>query len=243
MYSILCKNLRQNGYDTITVRDYLESPASGRFAIMRHDVDRTIKNALKMAELENRLGIRSTYYFRYPYTFEPEIIKKIGGLGHEIGYHYEVLSKARGDYGLAIRLFESELEKIRKIADVKTICMHGYPLSKYDNRHIWNKYCFRDFGIIGEAYLSFRGDAAYLSDTGRTWSSKNKIRDFMPGYKSKDIATTTDNLIRALNKGNTGNLYILAHPERWGYTRIDGFSGYLRDLVVNAGKKMLVGLR
>jgi hypothetical protein len=47
-----------------------------------------------MAELEHELGIQSTYYFRFPYTFKPDIIGKIHDLGHEVGYHYEVLSKA-----------------------------------------------------------------------------------------------------------------------------------------------------
>jgi len=30
-----------------------------------------------MAELEQKLGIQSTYYFRFPYTFKPDIIRKI----------------------------------------------------------------------------------------------------------------------------------------------------------------------
>ena len=107
-----------------------------------------------MAELEHELGIQSTYYFRVPYTFKPDIIGKIRGLGHEVGYHYEVLSKANGDYEKAVELFEQELNEFRKICEVKTICMHGSPLSKYDNRDLWTRYDFRDFGIVGEAYLS-----------------------------------------------------------------------------------------
>ena len=38
---------------------------------------------------------------------------------NEVGYHYEVLSKARGDYEKAIELFENELIEFRKICDVK----------------------------------------------------------------------------------------------------------------------------
>jgi MoaA/NifB/PqqE/SkfB family radical SAM enzyme len=71
------------------------------------------ENALKMAELEYALGVTSTYYFRYPYTFIPEIIEQILSLGHEVGYHYEVLAKARGDYGKAIDLFARELEEFQ----------------------------------------------------------------------------------------------------------------------------------
>ena len=91
---------------------------------MRHDTDRKPENALRMAVLEHELGIQSTYYFRFPYTFKPDIIGKIHDLGHEVGYHYEVLSKARGDYEKAVELFEQELSEFREIVDVKTICMH-----------------------------------------------------------------------------------------------------------------------
>jgi hypothetical protein len=36
-------------------------------------------------------------------------------MGHEIGYHYEVLSEANGDPEKAIELFRSNLEKLRQI--------------------------------------------------------------------------------------------------------------------------------
>ena len=62
--------------------------------VLRHDIGRKPKNALRMAELDQKLGIQSTYYFRFPYTFKPDIIGKIHDLGHEMGYQYEVLIKA-----------------------------------------------------------------------------------------------------------------------------------------------------
>ena len=36
--------------------------------------------------------------------------------------------------------FRFYLDKFRNIYPVKTICMHGSPLSKYDNRLLWEKY-------------------------------------------------------------------------------------------------------
>ena len=52
-----------------------------------------------------------------------DITRGIHDLGHEVGYHYEVLSKANGDYEKAVELFEQELSEFRKIIDVKTICI------------------------------------------------------------------------------------------------------------------------
>ena len=160
-YRELCKTLLDCGYSTRTIHDYLmqcesKSELNPAIAILRHDVDRKPYNSLKMAGLENSLGICSTYYFRYPYTFKPEIMRKIRDLGHEVGYHYEVLAKANGDTEKAIHLFEQELVAMREVCDIKTICMHGSPLSRYDNRDLWKHYDFRNFGVESEAYLSFQ---------------------------------------------------------------------------------------
>ena len=64
-------------------------------------------------------------------------------MGHEIGYHYEDLAMAKGNYEKAILSFEQNLAKLRHIVPVETICMHGSPLSKFDNRKIWEKYDYR----------------------------------------------------------------------------------------------------
>ncbi len=116
-------------FEIFTVLSYLEESPKSDFVILRHDVDRKPLNALRMAEMENRRGIKSTYYFRSTKgVFNPEIIKRIQGLGHEIGYHYETLSKTNGDYEEAIKIFNYQLNDFRKICKVKTIAMHGSPL-------------------------------------------------------------------------------------------------------------------
>ena len=73
-------------------------------------------------------------------VFDKTIIKKIVGLGHEIGYHHEDLSLSRGDYKVAIKHFKVAMDRFRKLYPVKTICMHGSPLSKWDNRDLWKKF-------------------------------------------------------------------------------------------------------
>ena len=218
-YKDLCAELLDSGYIPLTVYSYLRfrrQNNNNRLVILRHDIDRKLGNALRMAELEHELGSQSTYYFRFPYTFKPEIIRKIHDLGHEVGYHYEVLSKANGDYEKAVELFEQELSEFRKIVDVKTISMHGSPLSKYDNRDLWKRYDFKDFGIVGEAYLSIK-DVNYFSDTGRSGNWKNKMRDFMMNNNNNNLISVnaTDELIRLIKSGRAERLYILAHPERW----------------------------
>lgn len=244
-YRELCSALLENHYVPLTFSEYLENgiklSSDSKFAIIRHDVDRKPFNALKMAELENEMGVRSTYYFRYPYTFKVELIKRIIDLGHEIGYHYEVLSKANGDHEKAKELFEKEFGKFREIYDVKTICMHGSPLSKYDNRDLWTAYNFTSFGIIGESYLSLGKDVDYFSDTGRNWNSRNKKRDFIPGKVERFSVDSTADLIDLIEVGGPNKICVVAHPERWASNHMEWTYCYLKDIVFNIGKKFLAG--
>lgn len=245
MYRELVRFFLTSGYTICSVDDYLSGSNDARnTVIMRHDIDRRIYKAVDFAHIERDLGIRATYYFRHPYTFQPSVIQKVIDMGHEIGYHYEVMSKADGDPDLAGKLFQQELNDFRKYFPVKTVCMHGAPLSKYDNRDFWNHYSFEEFDLLGEAYLSINC-VYYYSDTGRTWSNTHKIRDRLQNQinsSSEDVHSTWD-LIRAIDDNKPHIVYILTHPERWA-----GSSGewiYLGgvDTVVNAGKKVLSCIR
>jgi hypothetical protein len=245
-YKELCLSLLDSGYKPMTLFSYLsERPPDKKVCILRHDVDRKPRNALMMAELEDRMGIRSTYYFRYPYTFNPEIIHDISRFGHEIGYHYETLSKAGGDHEKAIRIFEKELAEFRKIVEVNTVCMHGSPLSRHDNRDLWKKYDFRDFGIEGETYLSLTGKGVrYLTDTGRSWNGRHSIRDMMPGVGPASISVdTTADLIHFIASSEGERLYLTVHPERWAKSADEWAISYVKDLIMNAGKSILIRIR
>ena len=68
--------------------------------------------------------------------------------------------------------------------------MHGSPLSKYNNRDLWEHYDYHSYGIRGEAFLSFEqdhDDIHYLTDTGRTWSNRHTLRDVMKTKPEKII--------------------------------------------------------
>lgn len=207
--------------------------------IIRHDVDRTPLNALKMADFENQMGIRATYFFRsHSHVFKKEIIGKIQSLGHEIGYHYENLSDSKGDYNKAIRSFSETLEKFREIATIKTICMHGSPLSKYDNRFLWEKYNFQDFGIAGEPYFSVDfNKTAYITDAGRKWNDeKVNFRDRVNSTIHLDIKST-DDIIKLIKSSEApSSLMINMHPHNWAFSSVEWGKIYFWQGFKNAVK-------
>jgi len=165
-------------------------------------------------------------------------------MGHEIGYHYEVLSKAKGNCEKAIKLFDEELKQINKMFDVKTICMHGSPLSKYDNRDLWKYYNFHDWGIVGEAYLSLNDELLYFSDTGRNWSNKNKIRDFIENNNASQYSIeNTSELMDLIRSKKINCFYLLSHPENWSSNVAWQVYLDIETKITNVGKKVIRFLR
>ena len=141
--------------------DYFRlDPKPDSFCLIRHDVDRKPNNALEMARLEHSSDITTTYCFRTKkHTFKPDIISRISSMGHEIAYHYECLSDTKGNMGEAIKDFQNNLSKLRKLAPISTISMHGRPFSRYDNKDIWrdeenHRQLIEQNKILGEKHHS-----------------------------------------------------------------------------------------
>jgi len=135
-FSGILKTLLSRGYEFQTLEQFCQSPVD-KTVILRHDVDKYPEHSVHTATLEKAMGIKGTYYFRIvKQSNHPELISQIAKMGHEIGYHYEDLTLAKGDVNHAYELFNTNLEYFRKYYPVKTICMHGSPTSKWDNRDL-----------------------------------------------------------------------------------------------------------
>ena len=181
-YQAMVLAFQQAGYRFQTFEEFVTQPNDGKTVIMRHDVDELAWNALKMAQLENRLGIRSTYFFRIvKQSNVPEVIEQVVKLGHEVGYHYEDLALAEGDVLKAMQSFVANLNYFRQYYPVRSACMHGSSTSAYDNRLLWENRQLSDFGLIGEPYLSIDFDKVfYMTDTGYAWDGgKYATRDIV----------------------------------------------------------------
>jgi len=154
---------------------------------------------------------------------------------------------------IAVRIFSENLQRLRKLAPVKTICMHGSPLSRWDNRLLWKYYDYGDFGITGEPYLDVNfEEVLYLTDTGRRWDGDSvNIRDKAKGKKgrsdeeqpatsNKQQATqpkfhSTYDIILAAKEGRLpSKIMITIHPQRWDNRALP----WIRELVLQNVKNM-----
>ncbi len=92
-YIKFIKKFKDSGYEFIFFNEKIKSKFN---IILRHDIDFDVDYALKMAKMENKLNIKSTYFFLLKSNFynilNPNIEKKIKSikkLGHSISLHYD----------------------------------------------------------------------------------------------------------------------------------------------------------
>ena len=260
-YRELLQMLQKKGYKFITFEQYCEQKGNNsttsslddsKWIILRHDVDLKAANSLATAQLEHELNIPTSYYFRVvPESNQPEIIRAIAQLGHEVGYHYEDMAIANGDVAEAYAHFQQQLNYFRGFYPVKTICMHGAPTSQWDGKDLWKKYNYRDLGIIGEPYFDVDfSQVFYLTDTGRCWDGyKVSVRDKIPVYQDEWNAAglvyhTTDNIIHAAEQGSLPSRFMITtHPQRWTDNRREWVKEIMMQNAKNIVKRLIIKIK
>ena len=243
-YRQLLSQLKDSGYEFITYATYCGGTLPKRFVILRHDVDLKPQNSLEVAKDEKNIGAKATYYFRaVPESWDDNIIRAIHRMGHEVGYHYESLTTCNGNVLKAFNDFKTNLERLRKLVPVGTICMHGSPRSPYDSKDIWKSFDYKSLDILGEPYLSTDfSKMLYLTDTGRRWNGyKVSVRDKIEGYQEEWNAKgwtfhSTKDIIQALKENRLPDqLMITTHPQRW----FDFGYGWLKELLLQNLKNIV----
>ena len=272
-YVEIVKAISKSQYKVITIKEYIQQlKLPEKFIIIRHDVDLDPFHQVQFAKKEHDFGIKTSYYFRHvEKIYKENIIDEVHSLGHEVGYHYEVFTKAKGDPEKAIEIFRDELADFQKNWDSKTVCPHGgsfvdntdgYSLknmiklipkifsgktvfSKHVNFNLWDDNSFEDFGIIGDAYRSVDfSDILYLSDTGRSWDNKYKRLDKVNSrVNPKFNIRKSDNIIDVIKKGSVDSIYLLVHFEQWKNNFMDWVSWYAAQLVRRNGKKIIFKMK
>ncbi|MBR2450084.1 MAG: hypothetical protein IKB40_01140 [Paludibacteraceae bacterium] len=251
-YRKLLVALLHKGYRFITFEQYcmlLPSQRLERLVILRHDVDLKAENSLRIAQIENELGISASYYFRIVLdSNKPEVIRAIAKLGHEIGYHYEDMAIANGDVEKAYEHFTQQLAYFRQFYPVRTICMHGVPTSQWDGRDLWKHYDYKQLGIVGEPYFDVDfSEVFYLTDTGRRWDGyKVSVRDKIPQYQDQWteqglVYRRTRAIIRAAKDDMLPpRIMITTHPQRWTSQPLPWLKELLWQSIKNTIKRLFL---
>lgn len=234
MYERLLDAMRDARCEFRKFSDHICSPL-GDAILLRQDVDDRKLRSLAFARIQYKRGITATYYFRMvPQSFDERVIREVHDLGHEVGYHYEEMDLCQGDPGKAYDLFRSNLDRLRSVVPVTSICMHGSPRSRFDNKDLWKSHDYRAHGIVGEPYLDLDFNrVAYFTDTGGRWDgARYSVRDHA-GTDQPYRYRHTQDMVEALRAGTFPRLAMLNfHPQRW----TDSSPLWLRERVTQTAK-------
>jgi hypothetical protein len=111
----LLRGALEHGYRTMTLSAFAERVASGNadhpILLLRHDVDTDVPRARRMWEIERRLGVVGSYFFRRR-TWDVGFMRELSAAGCEVGYHYEELATVAKERGAA------SAEQARELLDV-----------------------------------------------------------------------------------------------------------------------------
>lgn len=200
LYEEILRKAIACGYDFPTVSELKDGvDFNRRFLLMRHDIDTSPRNALEMARLEHRLGVRSSYFvLLHSPLYNPaasvhwDALRELMSLGFEVGLHYDTeFYLARGLDPLAGVLADAAaLEKILGMP-IKSVSQHR-PASSLFLKELNAHYV--------DAYnKDLMTDARYISDSGFKWR----------GQSLMDLIGIED------------RIHALIHPTSWMYGHLD----------------------
>jgi hypothetical protein len=139
------------------------------FLLLRHDIDASIKVALKMARVERRLGVRSTYFVMFSNKLynilekdNLEALRNLAKLGHEIGLHYDVPTYEKYGRDLGVTL-ETEIALLERLIGRKVFSIACHNVSKMIGEDP-----FKNITEYMNVYAP-RFHQNYVSDSCRAW--------------------------------------------------------------------------
>ncbi len=140
----------------------------GRFVILRHDIDYSLKKALKMAQIDKSLNIKATFFILIscPYynLFEIKslaIIKQICLLGHQIGLHYD--GAMIENLNISPQIFlKNTVKYLEKIIQTKIAVLAQHNPAE-------TKKIILPTGYLDAYSTQFTHNIKYLSDSCQKW--------------------------------------------------------------------------
>lgn len=171
-YRSIVDALKAEGHEFVTFAD---TPRAEKFVYMRHDIDFSLVEAVKMAEVEEQMGIRSTYFvlLTAPY-YNPlseegtALLRQLAAHGHELGLHYD----ASVFEGMTVEACRQRVARLAQLLgdhtgeDIRCIAQHkpasssihlDFPefINAYEDRF------FKDIPYISDSRKMFRIDDVF----------------------------------------------------------------------------------
>lgn len=208
-----------NGYTHLTLSEQIHhiknNTLPAKVFIHRHDIDTDITTAKRFFIEEQKLGVKTSYYFRLS-TIDIQLMQEIHASGSEVGYHYEEIAQYCKDNN--IHGWDQVLEHMPVIRakfvenfnalqnklgfKIKSIASHGdfvNRILKHQNNELLTPEIRKQLGVELEGYDNILVD------------SYNYIQSDKPYPQFYRESTTPE---QAILKG-IPVIYLLTHPRHW----------------------------
>lgn len=211
-YRNLIALLRQGGY---TFTDYHRWQEEKRCVILRHDIDQSIEAALKLAQLEAKEDVCSTYFVLLTSDFynvasakSLQSLRAMHALGHEIGLHFDEVAYSSTGEPVEV-LIQREAEILSELCGfpITTVSMHRPSKDTLEKN-------LQVPGMINSYGQTFVKSFKYLSDSRRRW--REPVLDI-------------------IKSGEYDRIHILTHAF-WYHDQEATIEGTVKDYV-NSGNK------
>jgi 2-polyprenyl-3-methyl-5-hydroxy-6-metoxy-1,4-benzoquinol methylase len=217
----------------------MEPRSDGFIVALRHDVDHDLENAIAFAELEARLGVRSTYYLLHtdwyyrsgvqgpPSTYLLEAAARIAELGHEIAVHNNAITMALKTGGDPIEILSTEIDYLRREGfDVRGTVAHGDQLCHqlgYVNYEVFTEMPRSELGAPDReiAFTDKKAGATNtvrlmpipMSELGLDYEANRTPRTISLSDSDGALSIPWKDLKVQLSAGDI--VHVLAHPIWW----------------------------
>lgn len=167
-YRGLLISLQNCGYRICNYHNYA---SVSNCAILRHDIDNSLAKAVKFAELEERMGVGSTYFVLLTSDFynvashdSLEKLHSIQKMGHEVGLHFDEKTYSACSEEETVQYILHEKKILSEIlgTEVTTVSMHRPSKATLDAD-------LQIPGIVNSYGKTFFREFKYLSDSHRHW--------------------------------------------------------------------------
>ena len=201
-YRQLVTSFLEKGYSFVL---FPELTSTKQQIVMRHDIDFNCQYALRMAEVESRLGIRSTFFFQVasdsynPFSAKNrESIQQIQRLGHAISLHFDptIYEDFFAGFDREKLLFETFFDTR---LDLVSLHRPSAFFQQYDERiggveHTYMKKYFEDVSYFSDSRGQWRYGHPLDSDTVQRGDSLQVL--VHPIWWAVEGATPQDKLIQ-----------------------------------------------
>ena len=169
-YEFILKTALKAGYKFVGFDEKLPEQC----CILRHDVDYMPEWALRLGQIENRLGVKSTFFFQVSAStynlgsfYNRCLVKGLLNLGHSVGVHVDL--SGVDDVGVVVKekkLFELVTGiKPCEIVSVHNPCKDLFGKNISGIRHTYEKEYFKDIKYLSDSRNWYEGCVCKIFDS------------------------------------------------------------------------------